>query len=56
MGPHTQGTNGRLREVMENLAHSLRQPETQTTIIQWPDAVSGNLEGATSDKVPTSVR
>ncbi|KAL8840764.1 MAG: hypothetical protein Q9170_001202 [Blastenia crenularia] len=30
-----------------------RKPENQSTVIQWPDATSGGLEGATSDKVPT---
>ncbi|KAL9604643.1 MAG: hypothetical protein Q9219_000363 [cf. Caloplaca sp. 3 TL-2023] len=29
------------------------KPETQSTVIQWPNANSSGLEGATSDKVPT---
>ncbi|KAL8743512.1 MAG: hypothetical protein Q9190_004141 [Brigantiaea leucoxantha] len=33
-----------------------RKPEVQTPIIQWPDAASDGLEGATSDKVPTEIR
>ncbi|KAL8756092.1 MAG: hypothetical protein Q9184_004603 [Pyrenodesmia sp. 2 TL-2023] len=32
-----------------------RKPENQSTVIQWPDATSGGLEGATSDKVPTEI-
>ncbi|KAL9609803.1 MAG: hypothetical protein Q9167_005457 [Letrouitia subvulpina] len=32
------------------------QPETLETIIQWPDPVSGGLEGMTSDKVPTEIQ
>ncbi|KAI4195683.1 MAG: hypothetical protein LQ346_003376 [Caloplaca aetnensis] len=31
-------------------------PEIQTPVIQWPDANSGGLEGATSDKVPTEIQ
>ncbi|MCJ1471604.1 hypothetical protein MMC13_000244 [Lambiella insularis] len=31
-------------------------PEIQTPIIQWPDAISGGLEGVTSDKVPTELQ
>ena len=34
-------------------ADKCSQPEIQTPIIRWPDAVSGGLEGMTSDKVPT---
>ncbi|KAI4098185.1 MAG: hypothetical protein LQ339_006563 [Xanthoria mediterranea] len=30
-----------------------RKPEIHSPVIQWPDATSGGLEGATSDKVPT---
>ncbi|MCJ1230796.1 hypothetical protein MMC12_007470 [Toensbergia leucococca] len=33
-----------------------RKPEMQMTIIQWPDATSGGLEGITSDKVPTELQ
>ncbi|KAL8719795.1 MAG: hypothetical protein Q9225_003230 [Loekoesia sp. 1 TL-2023] len=31
-------------------------PENQMTVIQWPDATSGGLEGATSDKVPSEIQ
>ncbi|KAA6410639.1 MAG: hypothetical protein FRX48_06062 [Lasallia pustulata] len=33
-----------------------RKPEIQTPIIRWPDAVSGGLEGISSDKVPTELK
>ncbi|KAL8847996.1 MAG: hypothetical protein Q9221_006958 [Calogaya cf. arnoldii] len=33
-----------------------RKPEIQSPVIQWPDATSGGLEGATSDKVPTEIQ
>ncbi|KAL8736565.1 MAG: hypothetical protein Q9181_002356 [Wetmoreana brouardii] len=33
-----------------------RKPEIQTPVTVWPDATSGGLEGATSDKVPTEIR
>ncbi|KAL9606121.1 MAG: hypothetical protein Q9179_000691 [Wetmoreana sp. 5 TL-2023] len=33
-----------------------RKPEIQSPVIQWPDATSGGLEGATSDKVPTELQ
>ncbi|KAL8693927.1 MAG: hypothetical protein Q9218_001341 [Villophora microphyllina] len=33
-----------------------RKPEIQSPVIVWPDATSGGLEGATSDKVPTEIQ
>ncbi|KAL8979548.1 MAG: hypothetical protein Q9205_005146 [Flavoplaca limonia] len=33
-----------------------RKPEIHSPVIQWPDATSGGLEGATSDKVPTKIQ
>ncbi|KAL8653946.1 MAG: hypothetical protein Q9226_003636 [Calogaya cf. arnoldii] len=33
-----------------------RKPEIHSPVIQWPDATSGGLEGATSDKVPTELQ
>jgi hypothetical protein len=32
----------------------LRQPDIQTTIVQWPNT-AGSLEGCTSEKVPTEL-
>ncbi|KAL8789357.1 MAG: hypothetical protein Q9195_006884 [Heterodermia aff. obscurata] len=41
---------------MANAEYSSCQPEIQTPVTQWPDAASGGLEGATSDKVPTEIQ
>ncbi|KAL8945799.1 MAG: hypothetical protein Q9222_007710 [Ikaeria aurantiellina] len=32
------------------------KPANHSIVIQWPDAASGGLEGATSDKVPTEIQ
>ena len=37
----------------QDISLTVSQPDVQTTIIQWPDASAGGLEGISSDKVPT---